>query len=96
MYRMDHFGKHVCGTCAYFAPEVAGETGHCRRYPPKIVQEQLDAERVRLVTEFPLVWQTAFCGEHSDCDKEVGCGCTMGQLAEAERASERRKRDGEV
>lgn len=45
--------------CRHFVADADGdEVGHCRRYPPQIMTESDE-----LVSVFPLVEESAWCGE---------------------------------
>jgi hypothetical protein len=58
--------RHRCATCAYFsaAPfSSRGQVPHgqCRRHAPVLVQ----SAEGRLQTQWPLVDERTWCGEHS-------------------------------
>lgn len=54
-----------CATCPYYFERHAPAHAECRRYPPRVVAEGAGVpHRTEGVTEWPVVDDDDFCGEH--------------------------------
>jgi hypothetical protein len=49
-----------CGKCRFYFKE---DGGLCRRFPPAVHVEQLEADQVKVTSAFPAMKPMGWCGE---------------------------------
>jgi hypothetical protein len=57
--------ENTCGGCFHFEPAADDSSGRCRRYPPMVVNDSLEADtpEARFVSLWPMVTKNDWCGE---------------------------------